>query len=1207
MMKMRKLFCLSIVIMALVVLSSSAAAQATAELHVIVKDDKGAVIKDATVTVRNAARGIERQQTQGADGDYVFNALPPAAYDLTVECKGFARFLDRNVVLTIGQVAQFPVVLKVASVTETVEVSSQAPVVETQNTSASTTIDEQRIDNLPINGRNYINFALTNSQLARDTAPSIGAAPTSGLNIGGQRARSNLVNVDGMDNVDNSVNGIRSTVSQDAVQEFQILTNGYSAEYGRSSGGVINIITKGGTNDLHGSAYGFLRNRYIQATNLFSTIEQPAYTRLQAGATLGGAIKKDKTFFFLSFEDTRRHESGYSSIGQYNWGLTNFDMSPYLAMPPNSMVLPLTTDQINLLSACPGPMCATVVNYDVLAGSSAAVAITGHNPLFMGAGFFTPLPGAALQALPASFVPLQSLVGNYPVFEGTSLYDARIDHHISPSQQLTLRVGVSPSTVTGIQVNAQGPQNFGQNAFSRTSVQSYRDVAGTAQHTWVMGNNKVNELRFEYSRRGLLYNYASQAPNGSSVAINIPGYAFFGREPFSTLRRTEQRYQVTENFSLTKGTHNFKWGVDINYLPLTADFAVNFGGLYNFGSVTLDSSLPSLSPIQAYGAGLPQYFVQGVGNPHASFSNKTFAGFVQDSWRVTPRLTFNYGVRYDVELTPQFTPATTISQQAYEELNITKGVPRDYNNFAPRVGFAWDMFGQGKDVLRGSYGIFYDHPLLGLVFLADATDATQAPQLLIIGGSTAQPCSPFTFNAAFMFQGVSGCVPGGTGPTSWTYLPNQQRFDPTPNTESVWINQNYMTGLGGNPVPLPSLPFGYPNSKNFVYAYSQQVSFGYEHEFNNGMALSLTYNFNGGHHLNRPINVNSVHIGALLQNWYNYITDNCPGCTQAQLLAFGAQVDPTSLPATAFGFNPAKPYIPSVFANFFRTSGLNPTWGPYLPPGSVPYMQSVISAYGIGLPGTNPFGDMEANTSNGNSVYHGLTVNLRKRFSRHYEMLASYTWSHAIDDSVDLQSTVAPQDNFNPNADRSNSLFDQRHRFVFSMVYRSGKVGNGFKGAMLNNWTVAPMLEFVSGHPFNIASGIDQNFDFSSETDRPMMANGIYTDLCGNTSVASKYSPPGYLIPTCYLYMLTNGGVVPQLDGNLKRNAGVKPNNFFNDLRVARTFNLSERFRLEAIMDAFNVINKFNVADVNPLWKNAGQPTAAFDPRQFQFALRLSF
>src|SRR3989449_9517537 len=218
--------------------------------------------------------------------------------------------------------ADLPVTLAVAGTQETVNVSSAAEQVETQRSSSTDTIEQRRIDNLPINGRNYINFALTDSRLARDDAPSIGAAPTSGLNMSGQRARANLVNVDGADAVDNSVNGIRSTVSQEAVQEFQIITNGYAAEYGRASGGVVNIITRSGANDFHGSLFGYVRNRNFQAVNPFSTEKDPAYTRVQSGFTLSGPLKQDKTFYFLSFENTRRHETGFSSIGANNFGLT---------------------------------------------------------------------------------------------------------------------------------------------------------------------------------------------------------------------------------------------------------------------------------------------------------------------------------------------------------------------------------------------------------------------------------------------------------------------------------------------------------------------------------------------------------------------------------------------------------------------------------------------------------------------------------------------------------------------------------------------------------------------------------------------------------------------------------------------------------------------------------------------------------------------
>ena len=294
---------------------------ATGDLHVTVKDAKGNLVANATVTAREVAKGVERAATGDGEGGYSIRQLPPGSYSVTIETPGFTKVENTNVIITVGGTVELPVALEVAGGREVVEVNSQADLVETSRSSTTDTIGQRRIDNLPINGRNYINFTLTDSQVVRDNAPSLGAAPTSGLNMSGQRARSNLVNVDGADATDNSVNGVRSTVSQEDVQEFQIITNNYAAEYGRAAGGVVNIITRSGSNGFHGDVFGFLRNRNFQAVNPFSNVPNPAYTRVQAGVAFGGALKKDKSFYFFSYEITRRHETGFSSIGQGNFGL----------------------------------------------------------------------------------------------------------------------------------------------------------------------------------------------------------------------------------------------------------------------------------------------------------------------------------------------------------------------------------------------------------------------------------------------------------------------------------------------------------------------------------------------------------------------------------------------------------------------------------------------------------------------------------------------------------------------------------------------------------------------------------------------------------------------------------------------------------------------------------------------------------------------
>src|SRR5581483_12284662 len=233
------------------------------------------------------------------------------------------------------------------------------------------------------------------------------------------------------------------------------------------------------------------------------------------------------------------------------------------------------------------------------------------------------------------------------------------------------------------------------------------------------------------------------------------------------------------------------------------------------------------------------------------------------------------------------------------------------------------------------------------------------------------------------------------------------------------------------------------------------------------------------------------------------------------------------------------------------------------------------------------------------------SVNLRKRFQSHYEFLASYTWSHAIDDSTDLQSTLTPQDSYFPGLDRSTSLFDQRHRFVFSGVYNTGHMGDGIAGKLLSDWTFAPLIEFGSGRPFNIITGNGDNLQLSSLTSRP---NTFVDPACG-AGVSSKYSPTGVFQEPCITgFVLV--GVAPtllQLDGNLGRNAGTTPWTVFNDIRVARKIRFSERMNLDASVDIFNIANRYNVAAVSPLFTNAGQPTAAYDPRQIQLGLKVNW
>jgi hypothetical protein len=521
-------------------------------------------------------------------------------------------------------------------------------------------------------------------------------------------------------------------------------------------------------------------------------------------------------------------------------------------------------------------------------------------------------------------------------------------------------------------------------------------------------------------------------------------------------------------------------------------------------------------------------------------------------------------------------------------------------------------------VVRASYGIFYDHPLLGLYFLGDASDGSTSGQLAFGGtgicGNGAG--DPGNLNAIPIFQGL---IPGPNGsvssPCSPTqnpavltaigYQPNQQAFQALNFPQSIFLNQNYL-----NPstfLPLGFQPFGYPQGKNFVYAYAQQANLSVERDLGRGFALNLAYNFNGGRHLNRPINANTIRGDLLVRN------------LNAAIAAGANQPTDSPLTVSACGVGPGGPFVPAALTNFFRPSGTNASVAIAIlsNPSTAPCVTAVLplvqAAYGLNsscnlstLANCVPFGDMDANFSNGTSAYHGFSANLRKRFNTHYEFLASYTWSHAIDDSTDLQSTLTPQDSYIPALERSNSTFDQRHRFVFSGVYQTGKVGgDGLASKFLSDWTFAPLIEFSSGRPFNIITGNGDNFQLSSLTGRP---NTVTNAACGQI-VNSKFSRTGVLQAPCAL-PFTQTGTTPtllQLDGDLSRNAGITPWTVLNDLRVAKKIPMGERVSLELIADMFNIANRYNVAAVSPLFTNAGQATAAYDPRQFQFGMKIAW
>jgi hypothetical protein len=1278
----------------------------TATLSGTVTDPQGLPVHGAKVTVVNAVTAAERATIADDNGRYNLVGLPPGQYKLTVDGgANFASFENEAIVVSVGENASFSPQLVLRSMQQTVTVTTETAAIETTKTEVSQVVDERRIDNLPINGRNYINFTLTNSQTTRDVAPTIGPAPTSGLNVGGQRARSNEVSVDGADAVDNSINGIRATVSQEAVQEFQLILGDYSAEYGRATGGVINIVTKSGGNEVHGDVFGYLRNKAFQARNAFSGQVDPvtgeldptkqAFTRVQAGFTIGGPIVRDKTFYFFSYEDTLREETGFSSIGETQggggpWGLTTVPLpTPGGPLPVQLTPSQASTVQTLLTSGVPAYQ-SLAVQYGLLLGSASNVAL---NKLDYGAiaaglslGSLNPGPGAqfpvpvacplgqtvnavvcsgfaavgtggsyvpaGVAPLPVSYVGLNALRGNFPTTEKTSLWSGRLDQKWNNRNSSFLRVGVSPSLVTGVESTAQN-QVFGQNAGSRTGVNQSRDVSGVFQHDTIVSDTAFNQFRFQFARRGLHFGF-SELPGGSDIGVNIPGYAYFGREPYSTVDRIERRFQFTDHVSIIHGNHTFKVGGDFNLIQLRSgkqqifelDYGgdVNFGGLAvsNFGlpdSVTLPSGQPvqlfGATGLQSYGLGIPTTYIQGIGQSNQPFDNIPVAVFAQDSWRATRKLTLNYGLRYDVEVTPLFGPATAVNAAAEKALGVVEGIPRDNNNVAPRFGIAWDPKGDGKTVIRAGYGLFYDHPLLAIAFDAATADGGRSVQLITAGGNPsacglvpgAGICgnsdSPTNLNGSSIFQGVLNSLP------NMGYLPNQQRFDPFfPN--SLFANQNYLTAG----FPLPILPFVLPVSKNFQFGYAQQGNLTIERQIAGSWKISVGYQYTRGLHLYRPVDINSTNPQLLTQNLANAGAAGLGFTSPVTVVAPSSTVAPG---ATTCGVGVVAPavlgqlfgcpgplavlngqYVSTpAFFNFFRPSGPNPSFASLVPGGYVTQVQLAgLAGYPVGYGVPVPFNSVDAQLSDGSSIYHGLTVNVQKRFSHSFELLSSYTWSHTIDDSTDLQSPLEPQDSRFPFYERSNSDFDQRHRWVTSAVFQSpgAHSGDSTWKHVIADFTVAPIIEVSAGRPYTVITGTDYRLDLGASNGRPSIGT------TGPTATSAFL--PGVLFALPSTCLTDSGasfsvpGVSPPLgcNGNLGRNSFTTPGFFQMDLRVSRRFAMGERLKLDVIADAFNLTNRLNVAAVNQLCDpgssstcSAGQPTAAYDARQFQFALKVNW
>lgn len=548
-----------------------------------VTDPSGAAIPAAKVVVANESKGISRNLETNEQGIFTAPSLVPSAgYSVTVTATGFTQYERKEMALQVGQQLNLNISMGVAAATQTLDVTSGAPLVETTKSGVSQVVGSQQIDNLPINGRRVDSFVLL--------TPGVVSDGTFGLVSFRGVAGGNTFLTDGNDTTNQFYNEnagrtrISSQISQDAVQEFQVLSNGYSAEFGRAIGGVINTVTRSGTNDTHGTLYWFFRNRTLNARDRYATFNPPEW-RHQAGASLGGPIKKNKVFYFANFELTRRNFPGLNRV--INTAFTN------------------TAGEFNAPCAAPATaaQCATARDY-VMRGNNVLIDRTADSNLY-----FAKIDWQANDRNSFSFS------GNYLDWE-------------------------SPN---GIQTQAVLTNN---NLLSNNADSTVRTRYGRAAWTAIPSATMVNELRFGYFKDRLFddFNPDFIPSQTGRVGVSLAGTMIGVAIDYPRLNPSEQRFQFADNLSWNVGRHALKFGADIistqDYLNILRTQYGNYS-YQNFTNFALDFSGPTAGGMRY------QTFAQTFGNPILDFTTKDYNFYVQDQWRTTSKLTLNLGVRYE--------------------------------------------------------------------------------------------------------------------------------------------------------------------------------------------------------------------------------------------------------------------------------------------------------------------------------------------------------------------------------------------------------------------------------------------------------------------------------------------------------------------------------------------------------------------------------
>jgi hypothetical protein len=1101
-----------------------------------VTDATGGVVVKAAVSAVDVDRGQKYDAVSDASGQYQFASLPPSTYNVTAQISGFQTETQTGLVVTLGQIAVVDFHLKVATSAAEVTVTAEPPVVETERGSQADTMTQRYIEDLPIDRRDYLTFTLLlpgvsdSTRLTDDQDFRVKQTPQSGLSFYGSNGRGNSVTVDGGE-VGDDAGGVRPTISQDAVQEFQVNRSNYAADLGGATGASINIISKTGTNDIHGSLFGFFRNDALDARDPFAfspalTVGDPfsltaqglpiknSLQRYQFGGSVGAPIKKDKTFVFAAFEGLRQDAQNSVPL------LTNssifgptFDQQQQLAAlaaSPNPGV------PVPCLSGPVGTAVAAQLGLPTSLPPGACAAVLG--------GVLTVAPTPSGVALPDYLIKQFETQGG--LFNYTSrdyLASARLDHRIDADNQVFLSYRFAHDV-------EQNPDVQSLTAFSAGS--SVHDYDNNLQGAWYHQFNPTmqNELRLQFDYNG--FNVIPNEPG--QVGLQIPGFINnLGTNIFLPNLTILRRYEIADNFTMIRGHHTIQFGVNELLRGNHTESHTFLPGRFVFGSLPgplLSPQLSTLSSLQSASFGLPQVYQQGFGNADYPAYTRPLTGFyLQDSWKIAPNFTLNFGLRYDID--SQYNPLNTY-----------------YKDFGPRVSFAWDPFKDHKTVVRGGYGIFYgpvDAQIPGVDLslgvlnknrstVENQHNMSQVPDQVnnVVGtcgitfqnspfpGTGNSPCTRFisisvdTINPIVPPLVTSGGVQVQPTPVVFGTLFAEgliQCTAPAPGANAC-ITPADVAPFGiiaANSGPLQPLTVLFSNPPNFRPPQAQQASLGIERQISPGFTIGVSGIYS--HTLYLPIALD---------------TNLLPST-------------PMSTVTLANGQN-------FSYRNWYGGTPGNPAPGDPLGGGEFPGGLS---------PCANPFAcfvnplivQNNQYSSAASSLYEGLILEAKKRFSDHFTLFGNYTFSKGFDTTTDFNTDYSPQDPTEPSLDRGLSEFDERHKVVVAGVFDSP-----WKNPILAGFQVSPIFTYHSGLPFNLLAGGEVNGDNHITNQRPIGA---------------------------------------------PRNTGLGPDFIDFDMRLSWTHKIREKASVTFTAEGFNIANHTNFASVNnevdPLFGIPSTPGAA--------------